>query len=479
MIDSKVSLETRWEKIHANLQELVSGQQYKTWFKSMRLHGFANDIYTFMVPNSFLKDWIAKYYSNILLNAVKRATGKDGDITIRLEIGCIEDRRVKNEPGKGENINDSAFHVAEKTVPASSSSSKELASSKEQAVKQSDEFFLNPNYTFDKFVVGPSNRLSYAASMAVAETATRPYNPLFIHGTSGLGKTHLLQGICHKLLAQNSSKKILFLSCETFINHFISAVERGDLDKFRHKYRHIDLFLIDDVHLLAHKGRTQEEFFHTFNSLYNRGKQIVLSSDSQPSNIPTLEERLVSRFKWGLVTNISPPDFETRCAILMMKSRIRGVKVPEDVIAFLAENIENNIRELEGAITKVTGYATLMNRKLDIDMALEAMKDVIKRDARIVSIDHIVRTVTEKFEVKLSDIQSKKRFKSIALPRQIAMYIIKNLTTHSLQEIGTYFGGRDHTTVLYACRRIEERVKSDKQFDVLINELVQQITNKA
>jgi len=551
MADANVSLETKWGVISSNIKELVSLQQYKTWFKSIRLHSNSHDSYVFSVPTKFLKDWISNYYMDVLHKAIHRATGKAGkvslclDASLRLNTGNPElntgnpvDQKETAE-GEGSGLSDMNGFDSEKSSdanpfkidspldsPEPDSSGTEYTRSdngklperglsrkgtdaqdnsnlessnlenpnlpnqardrktslsnarvqKNRAFRCVDGFYLNPINLFKNFIIGPCNQLSYAASLAVSENLSETYNPLFLHGASGLGKTHLLQAICHKLLERNPSSRILFLSCETFINHFISAVEKRDLSRFRTKYRQIDILLIDDIHLLANKERTQEEFFHTFNTLFNSGKQIVLTSDSFPSDIPTLEERLVSRFKCGLVTQVYPPDFETRSAILKMKARQRNVNLPNEVISFLAESVDTNIRELEGAVTKVTGYATLMNQKLDLDMAYEAMKDVIKKKTRIVSIDTIAKNITEKFSVKLSDLQSKKRTKSIAMPRQIAMYIVKKMTSHSLQEIGAYFGGRDHSTVLHAYNKILNKVTADEGFKELIEELVKEST---
>lgn len=460
MIDPKASVDSNWSCIASNLKELVTPQQYKTWFQTMRLDSFDADEFTFTVASKFLCEWIAKYYLDVLKQSVDRAIGGNGEITIK-----IEPRKADED----ENTATAQPVAAAKPQPL-------LLKELKTGPKEMNGFYVNPKYCFTNYVVGPCNQLSYAASLAVSEKLSHAYNPLFIHGASGLGKTHLLQSICNKLLARDVPPKILHLSCETFINHFISSVEKGDLDNFRTRYRHIDILLIDDIHLLANKERTQEEFFHTFNSLFNSGKQIVITSDSYPSEIPTLQERLVSRFKWGLVTQIYTPDFETRCAILSMKSKEKGHDLPDEVITYLSENIDTNIRELEGAITKVIGYATLMNCKLDLEMAHEAMKDVIKTKDTTITIDNIVKVTTENYNVKLSDLQSKKRTQSIAVPRQIAMYVAKKLTNHSLQEIGAYFGGRDHSTVLHAFHKVDALREEDATFKKNVDNLIVKIT---
>jgi len=322
---------------------------------------------------------------------------------------------------------------------------------------------LNPRYTFENFVVGPCNRFCHAVSLGTAEAPGKTYNPLFLHGSVGLGKTHLLQSICYSLIDNWKDVRILFLSCETFVNHFISALENGDLQKFRHKYRHVDVLVVDDIHVLANKERTQEEFFHTFNSLYNAGKQIILSSDSPPKDIPTLQDRLVSRFKWGLVTEIEPPCYETRMAILRRKGRERGQELPDEVAQIIAEHIDTNIRELEGAINKLYSFSNVTGRAITVEFAREVLTEVFTKRRGQPSMDDIIEVVTSHFSVKLSELQSKKRTNQIAFPRQIAMYLARQITRHSLEEIGGFFGGRDHTTVLHAARKLTRLAQEDEQ----------------
>jgi len=321
---------------------------------------------------------------------------------------------------------------------------------------------LNPDYTFENFVTGPCNRLSHAAAVAVADQPGQAYNPLFIHGGVGLGKTHLLQAVSQKVLEKNPDARILYLSCDSFINQFILAVETGEMHQFRNRYRHVDLLVIDDIHFLAGHDRTQEEFFHTFNTLYQQHKQIILSADCPPSEIPELEERLISRFNWGLVARIEKPCYETRIAILQKKARMRGLSLPEDVICYIAAKVENNTRELEGAITKVQGMAMLQEGRIDLELAKAALGDTATPDQRRITIQQIFDAVTKYYNVRLSDLQSKKRHKSIAFPRQVCMFLARRHTRYSLEEIGGYFGGRDHTTVLHAVRTIDNDVKTDK-----------------
>jgi chromosomal replication initiator protein len=320
---------------------------------------------------------------------------------------------------------------------------------------------LNPDYTFENFVTGPCNRLPHAASVAVAEQPGKAYNPLFIHGGVGLGKTHLLQAVCQKVIERDPQSRILYLSCDSFTNQFINAIETGEMNQFRYRYRHVDVLLIDDIHFLAGKDRTQEEFFHTFNTLYQGHKQIILSADCPPSEIPELEERLISRFNWGLVARIDKPCYETRMAILQKKSRIRGLSLPDDVLCYVAAKVVNNTRELEGAVTKIQGMAMLLNGRVDLDMAKSALGETATPEQKRITIQQILDAVTKYYNVRLSDLQSKKRHKSIAFPRQVCMFLARRHTSYSLEEIGGYFGGRDHTTVMHAVRTVDEDIKSD------------------
>jgi chromosomal replication initiator protein len=317
---------------------------------------------------------------------------------------------------------------------------------------------LNPDYVFENFVTGPCNQLPHAAAVSVSEAPAKAYNPLFIHGGVGLGKTHLLQAICQTVLARNPDARILYISCDTFINQFVNAIQNGDMNNFRYRFRHVDMLVIDDIHFLGgNRERSQEEFFHTFNTLYQGNKQIVLSADCPPSEIPQLEERLVSRFNWGLVARIEKPCFETRVAILKKKAAVRGLALPEDVVAYIAQKVENNTRELEGAITKIQGMSSLPDKKvIDLDLARAALGDMGLTDQRHVTIQQIIDNVTKYYNVRVSDLQSKKRHKSIAFPRQVCKY-----TRYSLEEIGGYFGGRDHTTVLHAVRTVKGDIETD------------------
>jgi chromosomal replication initiator protein len=340
---------------------------------------------------------------------------------------------------------------------------------------------LNPDYAFENFVTGPCNRLAHAASVAVAEQPGKAYNPLFIHGGVGLGKTHLLQAVCQKVLETQPDARILYLSCDSFINQFILAIETGDMHQFRYRYRHVDMLVIDDIHFLAGRDRTQEEFFHTFNTLYQQQKQIILSADCPPSEIPELEERLVSRFNWGLVARIEKPCFETRVAILQKKAKMRGLLLPDEVVSYVAAKVENNTRELEGAITKLQGLCMLQGQsggggKIDLELAKAALGETGTAEQRRITVQQIFDAVTKYYNVRLSDLQSKKRHKSIAFPRQVCMYLARRHTRYSLEEIGGYFGGRDHTTVMHAVKTVDADCTADKEIAGQVSHIESQLT---
>jgi len=318
--------------------------------------------------------------------------------------------------------------------------------------------------------------LPHAAAIAVAEQPGQTYNPLFIHGGVGLGKSHLLQAVCQQVMERQPDARILYLSCDSFINQFITAVETGDMNQFRFRYRNVDMLVIDDIHFLAGRDRTQEEFFHTFNTLYQQHKQIILSADCPPSEIPELEERLVSRFNWGLVARIEKPCYETRVAILQKKAKMRGLMLHEDVLCYIAGKVENNTRELEGAITKLQGMSLLQNGQIDLELAKAALGETGTPEQKRITIQQIFDAVTKYYNVKMSDLQSKKRHKSIAFPRQVCMYLARRNTRYSLEEIGGYFGGRDHTTVLHAVRTVDEDVNTDREIAHQLTLLEGQLT---
>ncbi len=335
---------------------------------------------------------------------------------------------------------------------------------------------LNSKYTFDTFVIGSGNRFAHAASLAVAEAPAKAYNPLFIYGGVGLGKTHLMHAIGHYVQDHNPKAKVDYLTSEKFTNEFINAIMDNKAANFRNKYRNVDILLIDDIQFLAGKEQTQEEFFHTFNTLHEENKQIIISSDRPPKEIPTLEDRLRSRFEWGLITDITPPDLETRIAILNKKAKAEGLDIPNEVMLYIANQIDTNIRELEGALIRVVAYSSLVNQDIDASLAADALKDIIPSSKpRTISIQGIQEAVGEKYNVKLEDFAAKKRTKSIAFPRQIAMYLSRELTDFSLPKIGDEFGGRDHTTVIHAHEKVVKTMENDTLLQKDIEELKEQL----
>ncbi len=438
-----------WEQVTAILRRSVPRQQFDTWFRGMRVIRIGPERVELSVPNNFLREWILKKYRGVLRTAMREVSGGDPEIEIR--IAATGDPALPAQPTPAPRPIESYSYPESDVV-------------------------LNPSYIFDNFVPGPSNNFALAAALAVADSPGRSYNPLFFHGSVGLGKTHLLQGICHRLMARRPDMRILYLSCETFTNHFVAAVANGELDSFRYRYRHVDVLLIDDIHFLANRERTQEEFFHSFTTLYNANKQIILSSDSNPAEIPTLEDRLVSRFKWGIVGRIDPPVYETRVGIINQKVAMHGVHLPDEVVRFLAENVYTNIRELEGVVNKVAGMSNIYKRPADMDMAREAVRDIIPPSNVRVSIDGIIRKVSDHYGVRVSDLQSKRRTKSIAFPRQVCMFLARRLTSHSLEEIGGYFGGRDHTTVMYAFDKIRRASERDAELANTLERLSSEIS---
>ncbi|MFA5167665.1 MAG: chromosomal replication initiator protein DnaA [Candidatus Omnitrophota bacterium] len=435
-----VSPATLWEKICSILSRELSERSFKTWFEPVSLLGVSEDSLTLSVPDHYYGKWLEDHYQNLILSSVEEVVGHP----LRIAYHVVEPPRV---------------------APSLSSSS---------PTKERDETLagLNQKYTFDDFVIGPGNRFAHAASVAVSESPAKQYNPLFIYGPTGLGKTHLLQSIAHEMKKRHPEFKILYMSSEKFTNQLITAIQTKSTPQFRAKYRTLDLLLIDDVHFIAEKDSTQEEFFNTFNALYDAHKQIVVTSDRPPREIPGLEERLVSRFGWGLVTDIQPPDFETRVAILKKKMERETVVVPDDVSYFIAGKIKSNIRELEGALIRVVAYCTLTNSKVDVLLAQEILKDSFKEESQKFTIEGIQKVVADYFNVKVSDLRAKKRTISIVRPRQIAMYLVRELTTHSFPEIGEYFGGKDHTTVLHSCNKIA----GERDRDVGVRSLLDKLT---
>jgi chromosomal replication initiator protein len=430
-----------WQKLSAALKPQVSPDTFKRWFSAVKLVQASDESLTFRVPNNIYQFWIESNHMAALQAAIISAFGSP--------------RAVKFS-----NSNDGSTKKEDPEV--AELSAKEFANETDRDPKPSSATpGLNPRNSFESFVIGPNNEIAHAASLAVAKTPARTYNPLFIYGGVGLGKTHLMQAIGQHVAVHKKNAKVMYLSSEVFINEFIDAIQHNNLVKFRKRYRQADLLLIDDIQFLGGKERSQEEFFHTFNTLFDGHKQIVLSSDRPPSEIANLEHRLVSRFEWGLTAELQPPDVETRMAILRKKAHTLQIKLRDEVFEFLANRIRTNVRRLEGALMRVASFASLSgNKELTNDVVEHLLKDILQEEARhAVTIEQIQRRVAEHFDVRLADMTSKRRPANIAFPRQIAMYLARELTKASLNEIGDAFGGRDHGTVLHACKLVKRRMQ--------------------
>ncbi|MEQ1891128.1 MAG: chromosomal replication initiator protein DnaA [Planctomycetota bacterium] len=462
-------LEARWERVLEILRGSIRREQFETWFRRIAALVLDGEQMVLAVHNAFAREWLLDYYKEELVSAAEKALGGRRTLEIRVD----PERVALVAPARAEPL-PTPSPVAPAALPTRRPPPLDDAPDEHRpgALLGGSDVTLNPYYRFDNFVVGPCNRFPHAACVGVAEQPGKTYNPLFIHGSSGLGKTHLMQSLCHAVLERAPKTRILYLSCETFVNHFISALETGNLTKFRDKYRNVNVLVVDDIHLLANKEKTQEEFFHTFNTLYNAGAQIVLSSDSPPIEIPTLQERLISRFSWGLVTLLETPCYETRVAILKRKSKERGRELPDELARFLAERIETNVRELEGAVNKLLGFSSLSGQELSLQLARQCLRELFTTQRGAPSIDDILRAVTARFGVKLSDLQSRRRTNAIVLPRQVGMYLARRVTRMSLEEIGHYFGGRDHSTVLYAIEKIAKLARENDEMRANVTQLL-------
>src|SRR6202022_2787733 len=422
-----------WQKLSAALKPQVSADTFKRWFSAVELVGATDKTLSFRVPNNIYQYWIESNHMAALEAAVLTALGEPREIKFISSESPVETRE--------------AISVA-----------KETESNRDS--KPSSGLGLKPRNTFESFVVGPNNEIAHAASLAVAQAPARTYNPLFIYGGVGLGKTHLMQAIGQFVWGKKKTTKVMYLSSELFINEFIDAIQHSTLVKFRKRYRQADVLLIDDIQFLGGKERSQEEFFHTFNTLFDGHKQIVLSCDRPASEIANLEHRLVSRFEWGLTAELQPPAIETRLAILRKKARGMQIKLPDEIFEFLGNRIRSNVRRLEGALMRVASFASLSGKELTQEVIEHLLKDILQEEARSsVTIEQIQRKVAEHFDVRLADMTRKRRPASIAFPRQVAMYLARELTKSSLNEIGDAFGGRDHGTVLHACKLVKKRMK--------------------
>ena len=428
-----------WQRI---IEQVISagGNIIRPWFTSLEPISLEHGLLEIQVPGPIERDYCRRHATRLFTEAAQAATGRLIGVCFLMQGDSTSaDSDIEQEP----------------QIPS----------------EENRTGRLNPDYVFDTFVAGPSNRLGHAACLAVSESPGQSYNPLFLYGSVGLGKTHLLHATCGRIAQETRGSQICLLTCETFVNHFIESVEHGKSHDFRYRYRHADILAIDDIQFLADHEQSQEEFFHTFNTLYQSRKQIILSCDRSPGDIQGLEDRLISRFNWGLVARLDRPCYETRLAIVHKKARAQNVAVPEDVACFIAGTIDANTRELEGAIAKVVMLAKVSDRPIDLAVAEEALGADPSAKDREVTIEDILSAVTSRYSVRLADLQSKKRSRSIAFPRQVCMYLARSLTRHSLEEIGGYFGGRDHTTVLHANRTIEGLRNRDPQFQATLERL--------
>ncbi|TKD67646.1 chromosomal replication initiator protein DnaA [Pseudalkalibacillus hwajinpoensis] len=442
-----------WQQALSEIEKKLSKPSFETWLKSTSANRMEGDTIIITAPNEFARDWLESRYSSLITETLLELTGSE--------------LRAKFIIPQNQSDTDLDIEQSMKKKPKANPSQEEHPQS-----------VLNSKYTFDTFVIGSGNRFAHAASLAVAEAPAKAYNPLFIYGGVGLGKTHLMHAIGHYVIEHNPNAKVVYLSSEKFTNEFINSIRDNKTVNFRNKYRNVDVLLIDDIQFLAGKEQTQEEFFHTFNALHEESKQIVISSDRPPKEIPTLEDRLRSRFEWGLITDITPPDLETRIAILRKKAKAEGLDIPNEVMLYIANQIDTNIRELEGALIRVVAYSSLINQDMNADLAAEALKNIIPSSKpRVITIHDIQTVIGDHYSVKLEDFAAKKRTKSVAFPRQIAMYLSRELTDFSLPKIGEEFGGRDHTTVIHAHEKISKLVDSDQELQKKVQDIVEQLKN--
>ncbi|HYE31736.1 MAG TPA: chromosomal replication initiator protein DnaA [Methylomirabilota bacterium] len=432
-----------WKKAQEMLRTMLTPEIFNLWFAPVRAGALTEDSITLEVPNDFCELWLKDNYHSLLKDVLMHTAGRELEIKFRI----------------GPHVPVAAAH------PNGNGAHKKIEVEEEEFERPTKaEHLFNPKNTFETFVVGDNNKFAHAAAMAVAQAPGKSYNPLFLYGGVGLGKTHLLHAVGQQALKSKKATRVAYLSSEKFTNEYIDAIQNNQLAKFRKKYRQTDVLLIDDIQFLAGKERIQEEFFHTFNALHEAHKQVVLTCDRPANEIQNLEQRLVSRFEWGLVTDLQPPDIETRVAILRKKEKSLGVELPDEILNFLAARIRANIRRLEGALIRVASYASLTGQKITIEIAESLLRDVLTEEGRnAVSIESIQKRVAEHFDIRLADMTSKRRPENIAFPRQIAMYLARQLTESSLSHIGEAFGGRDHGTVLHACRQVKDRMEVDPE----------------
>lgn len=443
-------MESFWKKSIDIIKEKVTKQSFETWFNPVKIASLNGPNVELSVPNRFFRDWLIEHFMDVIRDSMFSVTGTPMNINFVIDSVPYLEKAPLANPAPVVRQNRAA--QSEATVKFHPS--------------------LNPNYNFERFVVGPSNQFAHAAAVAVAEAPAKNYNPLFIYGGVGLGKTHLLNAIGLHTFKLLPSAHVLYVSAEEFMNEMINSIRYDKMQKFRDKYRNIDSLLIDDIQFIAGKERTQEEFFHTFNTLHDSGKQIVVTSDKFPKDIPNLEGRLRSRFEWGLIADIQPPEIETKVAIVDKKAQENNISLPKNVAYYIASKAESNIRELEGFIVRIGAYASLTGREIDMDLVKEVLRKFFKQGEKPeVTIDEIMKTVAAKFNIKIADLKSQKKNKNLVIPRQISMYLARRLTSHSFPDIGAKIGGKDHSTVIYANNKIRDLIERDPKIGAVVREI--------
>ncbi len=449
-------MEVLWEKSANLIKEKVSRQNYDTWIQPLKISSIEGETINLAVPNKFFRDWLVENYLAVIRESLSSAAGIDVKVVFSID-----------------KSGDGAVHAA-----AVKDENRDKKPAQPRPKDQKMYSSLNPNYTFERFVVGSCNQFAHAACIAVAEQPAKNYNPLFIYGGVGLGKTHLLNAIGLHTLGMNHNKQVLYVSAEEFMNELISCIRFDKMQAFREKFRYIDYLLIDDIQFIAGKERTQEEFFHTFNTLHDSGKQIVVTSDKFPKDIPNLEGRLRSRFEWGLVADIQPPEIETKIAIIRKKAQENDILIPQNVEYYIASKSESSIRELEGFLIRIAAYSSLTRREIDMNLVKEVLNKVMKHgDTKEITIDEVLKAVSAKFSVKVSDLKSEKRNKNLVLPRQMAMYLCRKITGESFPDIGAKIGGKDHSTVIYANNKMKKLVEEDQKTKRLAEEIENELRN--
>jgi chromosomal replication initiator protein len=453
------TVEDLWEDVLTAIRPEIDAESYDLWFRPLRALSLEGTRFMVQIPNAFFADWMREHYQD------------------RLEV------LLRERSGQALSLTYSVLKPVEQLIHAGPSTSQRTLPTFHQPTRPTpapaplQETYLNPRYTFDTFVIGHSNRFAQAASEAVSKDPGKSYNPLFLYGGVGLGKTHLMHAIGNQVLKMNPNAHVLYTTSEKFINEFIDSLRYEKMPQFRQRYRHLDCLLIDDIQFFVNKESSQEEFFYTFNSLYDSRKQIIISSDRPPKEIPTLQERLITRFEWGVVADVQAPELETRIAILRKKAEAENLFVPDDVILFVATHVRSNIRELEGSLIRVVAHASLTGVPLTMDSAKQVLRDILAKEeaAAPVSVEKIQEVVASHYHMDVHDMKSKRRTDAIAFPRQIAMYLTRTLTDHSTTQIGEAFGGKDHTTVMHACQKIKQRLETDPFFTALVNKILQDI----